>query len=49
MSCSLPLYMLGGVAKANIRVVRPEDIVPHDCLLYVVASLLGGVVAKPES
>jgi hypothetical protein len=41
--------MLGGLAQANIRVVQPEDIVHHDYLLYVVASLLGRMVAKLES
>jgi hypothetical protein len=49
MSCTLPLDMLGDLAKANTRVARPEDVVPHEYLLYLVASLLGRVVAKPES
>jgi hypothetical protein len=45
----LPLDMLGCLAQANIWVIRPEDVVPHDHLLCVVASLLRLNVAKPES
>jgi hypothetical protein len=41
--------MLSGLAQANKRVTRPENVVPHDYLLWVVTSLLGRVVAKPES
>jgi hypothetical protein len=28
--------MLGGLEKTNTRVARPEDVVPHDYLLYVI-------------
>jgi hypothetical protein len=41
--------MLRGLAQANTKVVRPEDVIPHDYLLYVAANLLGRVVAKPKS
>jgi hypothetical protein len=41
--------MLRGLAQANVRVALPEDVVPHDYSLCVVAYLLGRVVAKSES
>jgi hypothetical protein len=37
----LPSTCSGAWLKANLGVVRPEDIVPHEYLPFVDASLLG--------